>query len=318
MLLVTGLFLLCTGLTSRAENPESTLVQDWITLNWKVQTPHSPSSGYVSGYGYLKHVSSGRYILPDNGECPKNGNFIRIGDHSVNNANKFRFVQASGHIGFIEQYCGKVVHPDGGSTNPGDATNLEMHDDRHSGAHFFFDEEQDHIVHIGTKIFHPKGGSHNPGKGTEMVLHKDLHDSARFQFVSAEGAESVYPPPSLSGRWEVVFAVLDPISEHTYSVKYTVGKSITKQANAQVTWKTSETTTMEWYQKNEELSYYASIAQSATWSVEVERTYSVTVYPGKTSVTWQYIFCAERLDEGYCFRSTILGDTDNLNKPPNI
>ena len=35
-------------------------------------------------------------------------------------------------------------------------------------------------------------------------------------------------------------------------------------------------------------------------------------------VTWQWIFEAERLGEAYRFRSAILGDTHDLDTPPEI
>ena len=38
--------------------------------------------------------------------------------------------------------------------------------------------------------------------------------------------------------------------------------------------------------------------------------------PGETSITWQWVFEAERFGEVYQYRSTILGDTDDPNRPP--
>ena len=42
------------------------------------------------------------------------------------------------------------------------------------------------------------------------------------------------------------------------------------------------------------------------------------IKPGRTSVTWQWIFEAERFGEVYQFRSNIRGDTDDINTPPSI
>ena len=39
---------------------------------------------------------------------------------------------------WIEHKSGKVWHPKGGSTNPGDNTICVLHSDRHDGAKFYF------------------------------------------------------------------------------------------------------------------------------------------------------------------------------------
>ena len=80
---------------------------------------------------------------------------------------------------YIEHKCGKIVHPKGGSPTPGQNTRLLMHDHRHGGAEYYFDEESKHIVHVGGRIFHPYGGSPNPSYGTEIRIHSDVHQAAR-------------------------------------------------------------------------------------------------------------------------------------------
>ena len=91
------------------------VVQDWITLNQTLQRQHRPhvkkrsSSEYTSPWGYLKHWSTHRYICPGGGSCPSENNQLWLGAQTAYNRNKFRFVQHSGHLGWVLHYSASLL-----------------------------------------------------------------------------------------------------------------------------------------------------------------------------------------------------------------
>ena len=169
--------------------------------------------------GYIIHQSSGKFVHPKGGSCNP-GNNTRLVVHSNRNDPtrlQVRFVPVQGtpgyggHFGYIEHVAsGKIVHPSGGSVDPGNDTHLVYHEDRHHNALFEFDEEGCVIKHTGGKIWHPRGGSANPKNDTKCVLHNDWHVAARFYFGDIDGKPmSPYPPPNLrlSGGGNIVSQV---------------------------------------------------------------------------------------------------------------
>ena len=96
-----------------------------------------------------------------------------------------------GPIGYIiHQPTRKLIHPKGGSRNPGNDTPLVLHSDRDDPARLQvrFVPVQDHkpfgyIEHVPSgKIIHPAGGKANPGDNTPLVYHEDRHQGALFKF----------------------------------------------------------------------------------------------------------------------------------------
>ena len=96
-----------------------------------------------------------------------------------------------GPIGYIfHRSSRKLVHPSGGSSNPGNDTPLVLHSDKNSPerlqvrfvpvegfGHFGY------IEHVSSgKIVHPHGGSLTPGNDTRLVYHSDRHAAALFAF----------------------------------------------------------------------------------------------------------------------------------------
>ena len=107
--------------------------------------------------GYIFHRSSGKLVHPLGGSPqPSNGTPLVI--HSAKNDParlqvRFVVVEGFGHFGYIEHVSSrKIVHPKGGSLTPGNGTSLLYHSDRHAGALFTFDEEEEHIIHRGYDI----------------------------------------------------------------------------------------------------------------------------------------------------------------------
>lgn len=87
------------------------------------------------GYGYLKQVTSGKYVHPLGGSqnpCDNTALVFHSGKHG---ACLFGF----GTDGNIYQYSsGKTWHPLGGSTCPGDNTVLVLHSGAHAATKFYY------------------------------------------------------------------------------------------------------------------------------------------------------------------------------------
>ena len=274
--------------------------------------------------GYIFHRSSGKIVHPSGGSSQPSNNTELVLHSAKDSPSRLqvRFVPVAGfgHFGYIKHVMsGKIVHPEGGSLTPGDGTKLVYHSDIHAGALFTFDEEDEHIVHRDGKIWHPDGGSPNPGNDTTCVLHSDVHDAAKFYFGDLSGAEiSPYADPNLSGTWKVVKAFIDPIATHTFTAKFKVGKTRTKSVTEQHGWKVSVGAAIGWFQASAEYSGFIQKASSNTWSSEYEETTTIKVEAGKTVVVWQFVFGMEQYGDEYSFQSSIIGNTDSLDKTPEI
>ena len=226
----------------------------------------------------------------------------------------------AGHFGYIEHVSSKkIVHPRGGNLAPGDDTKVVYHSDRHAGAPFGFDEENERIMLKGGKIWHSRGGAPNPGDDTKVVLHGDVHDAARFYFVDAAmNRVSPYPTPNLSGDWKIVHAVLNPKATHTYTYKTKKGKSITSSKTENHAWSISAGVAKDLFSASAEYSGYVERTDSETWTDEIEVMNEITVTPGKSVVTWQYTFGIEQYGEGFQFQSNILADTESEDVVPKL
>lgn len=137
--------------------------------------------------GYIFHRSSGKLVHPFGGYCNP-GNDTKLVLHSAKDGPerlqvRYVPVEGAGGFGYIEHVSsGKIVHPYGGSLTPGDDTPLVYHSDRHFGALFTFNVEDEYIMHKSGKYWHPYGGSPNPGNDTPCVLHHATHDGMKFYF----------------------------------------------------------------------------------------------------------------------------------------
>lgn len=265
--------------------------------------------------GYIFHRSSGKIVHPDD--------TVYLHSKKSNPGQlKVRFVpvEGFGHFGYIEHLAsGKIVHPYGGSLDPGNNTVLKLHSDRHAGALFGFDEDDERIMHRGGKIWHPMGGSPNPSDGTDCVLHSDVHDAAKFYFGDLDGKEmSPYPAPELSGSWKVVKAFINPLAQHTYTQTYKVGKSMSTSVTEQHAWNVSAGAAFKFFSGSAEYSGMVEKTSESTWSTESEESTTITVEAGKTVVMWQYVFGMMQYDEGLAFQSNILGDSNSLDVEPEI
>ena len=93
-----------------------------------------PVEGF-DGFGYIKHVSSGKIIHPQGGSLTP-GNNTKLVYHSDHHAGAlFRFDEADERI---RHRNGKIWHPLGGSPNPGNDTTCVLHCGNHDAAKFYF------------------------------------------------------------------------------------------------------------------------------------------------------------------------------------
>lgn len=274
--------------------------------------------------GYIFHRSSLKLVHPKGGSSNP-GNDTRLVLHSdkmVPQRLQVRFVpvEGFGHFGYIEHVSsGKIVHPDGGHLDPGNDTSLVYHSDRHAGALFAFNQEDERIMHRGGKIWHPLGGSPNPGNDTPCVLHSAVHDAAKFYFGNLDGTEiSPYPHPNLSGTWKVVKAFINPMASHTFTQTYKVGKVLTRSMTEQHAWSVSAGIAKSIFSASAEYSGFVEKSSEQTWSSEYEETTTIDVKAGKTVVVWQFVFGMKQYDEEYSFQSSIIGDSDSLDVQPSI
>ena len=276
--------------------------------------------------GYLIHWSSGKLVHPKGGSSNP-GNDTPLVIHSDGKAGgetrlqvRFVAVPEAGHFGYIEHVPSKkIVHPKGGSLTPENDTGVLYHSDRHAAALFAFDEENERIIHRDGKIWHPKRGSPNPGDDTRVVLHNDRHDAARFYFVGTSMKRvSPYPTPNMAGDWKIVHAVIDPMATHTYTYKYKVGKSRTQTRTEHHAWSISAEVAKGIFSASATYSGFVERSDSQTWTEEKEITNQITVVPGKSVVTWQYIFCIEQYGDEYQFLSNVQADTNSRDVVPKV
>lgn len=99
--------------------------------------------------------------------------------------------EGPGPVGYLFHRSSlKLVHPSGGSSNPGNDTELVLHSGKDNpqrlqvrfipvqgAGHFGY------IEHVTSgKIVHPYGGGLNPGDDTQLVYHSARHSGALFAF----------------------------------------------------------------------------------------------------------------------------------------
>ena len=162
---------------SRAKAVESASVDDWSRAK-------AVESASVDDWSRAKAVESASV---DDWSRAKAVESASVDDGSRAEA------ETLGPIGYIYQRTsGKAIHPDGGSANPSDNTNLVIH----SGTgvsrlqlRFIPQPQYGHfgyIQHVSSgKYVHPSGGSAYPGDNTELVFHQGSHYGTLFSFDEA-------------------------------------------------------------------------------------------------------------------------------------
>ncbi|XP_053384951.1 galactose-binding lectin-like [Mercenaria mercenaria] len=272
----------------------------------------------------IKHRSSGKFFHPTGGgPHPENGTKIVL-HQDIHEHMHWTFEKVTGHWGYIKHVSsGKIIHPEHGSLNPGNGTKLVLHSDRHWAALFALDSANDYVIHKGGRYAHPVGGSPNPSKGTTVVLHSGVHDAMRFQFVSTSDRNEevlVYGNPTMVGKWKMLYMVLNPIAEHVEQLQMKIGKSATESVTGSFKYKWERSGGLEIgivkASASESFKAMFEKTASATWSSETTRTSEIRVIPGKSVVTWQFVFDVQQGESRSVFQSDLFEDTDSETKEP--
>eukprot|EP01084_Bolivina_argentea_P214173 363650_1 len=82
---------------------------------------------------------------------------------------------------------GKYIHPKGGSANPGNNTEIVIHDGTNNWQKRLLFEytSEGYIKHVSSgKYIHPRGGSANPGNDTKLVIHSGTHSRMKWDLLS--------------------------------------------------------------------------------------------------------------------------------------
>ena len=133
------------------------------------------------GYGYIRHVLSGKYVCPSGGSLQPADNTELVLFTGACASCLFSFDVYNDFI--IHQTSQKIWHPAGGFCNPADKTNVVLHPARHVGATFIFANAEGmklfpaspigHIVHhLSSKIIHPQRGFIVPADDTRLLIHE--------------------------------------------------------------------------------------------------------------------------------------------------
>ena len=101
----------------------------------RLQLQFIPAPGQ-GGYGYIKHVPSGKYVHPLGGSQNPPNDTPLVFYRGYHAACLFKFDLQNDYI--IQKTSGKIWHPKGGSATPGNNAPVVLHSDRHSRATFFF------------------------------------------------------------------------------------------------------------------------------------------------------------------------------------
>ncbi|VDI16754.1 Hypothetical predicted protein [Mytilus galloprovincialis] len=280
----------------------------------------------------IKHKSSGKFFHPYMGHTNPANNTQIVLYAGTHERMHFTFDLVDGQWGYIRHVTsGKIMHPYGGSMYPGNNTDLVLHQDRHGGALFCIDSANDVIIHKGGKFAHPKGGSHNPGNQTVVCLHQDQHYAIKFECVSPYNTSEevlVYGKPTLTGKWKIVNMIIDPAAEHKQTIQYKVGKSRTESTTSSFSFKWEMTvgatagvnvlfgSASVSSSMSTSLSTMFQRSSSATWAEETTVTREIKVLPGKTVVTWQFVFACEQHGHRAEFNSNILADSRSPSDVP--
>ncbi len=272
---------------------------------------------------FIRHKQSSKFVHPNSGTNPPNKDPLVVWNGGVGEnkiQHQFVAVPGEGHFGYIEHMQTKrIVHPESGLNAPNNGTKVVYHSDRHVGALFMYDSVRKLFVHKGGKNWHPNSGQIYPNDGTEVVLWDGEHEGAQFEPVdSSSGLIDIYPTPTISGSWKMINAVIDPIAEHTKTISYTVGKSISSSTTTEHSWSVSAGISKKWFEGSSEYSGYVEQSSEETWEESITVEYTIMISAGQSVVTWQWKFAAEQYGDGLIFSSTILRDTDSLETPPSL
>ncbi|KAL5020926.1 hypothetical protein ScPMuIL_000081 [Solemya velum] len=271
----------------------------------------------------MKQKSVGSYICPLRGQenPPDDTNVVIHSDLDGNMLFELDIVE--GVWGYIRHVLsGKVIQPSGGEVDPYNNVGLVLHSSRHPGALFALDDIHHYIIHKGGRYAHPSGGSHNPGNHSQVVLHEHIHGAMQWLFVSSTNITEevlVYGKPSIAGEWRIINTVVNPSSRHTLAKKMKVGKAKNNsiRSSMKLKWEIYAPCEFASLIKTSVITAMVEEASFSTWSEQKNVTKEIRVSPGRTLVTWQYVFLVEQCGHKAEFRSNLLANTRSTTADPS-
>ena len=130
--------------------------------------------------GFIKHESSGLFVIPANGKGFK-GAFLVLSELNDNNQGCMFEYQSAGYIKHIESGC--YIHPQNGKKNPANGTKLLLHPDKHFRMQFTV-LNNGNIVHSSSeKYWNIDGNAFE--NGSHIVLRED-NKFCNFKFIAME------------------------------------------------------------------------------------------------------------------------------------
>ena len=282
-----------------------------------------PFSRMAGPIFYIKHIKSAKYIHPESGSSPQNRTALVVNSGALGEKRiQFRFIPVEGEkkFGYLENVeTGRIVHPLSPTETPPNETPLVFHSARMRKALFAYDSLNDAIMHISGKYVQPLDGASYPGDGIAVQLRDGLQPGSHFKFVNESGQEiNPYPMPELSGEWIMVNSVINPVALHTSTYSFTTGRSQTKKSTSQDAWGISANLSAVMFSASAEYSGFARNTTEETWSEEKTVERNITVKPGQSVVTWQFVFGATQYGDSLQFKSNILTDTDDMENRPKL
>lgn len=293
-----------------------------------LQLPPNPPKKTSSEAGtvfYIKQIISNYFIYPRSISNPQDGTklVVRSGDDLGEKGRQFRFipVKGEGPFGYLENVeTGKVMQPVCGTDAPENyslKSKLHFHSKRHSGALFTYKPSMNAIQHISGYYvdlppLHPKGD-------LGLLNNIEGRPGSEFKFVDTHDQE-IYPcpAPELSGDWVMINCLLNPAAYHTYTFSYTTGRSQTQSSASQHGWGASVELSSESFSASAEYSGFVKKATEETWSEEKTVERRILVKPGKSVITWQWVFRASQDNDSLQFNSNILMDTNSSEELPML
>lgn len=284
----------------------------------------------ISGAFNLQHWSSTKGVHPYRGTAHNDAQLCTY--DGVGPQTEFYMDFQEGPWGFITakadpRYC---VHPQGGGVDADNGTLLLLHEGRHPGAYFAFNQEAGVIRHVGGRYWHPKGGSAQPGNDNGLVLWDAWNGNTRFVATDLVGPAVKEPfpidmPAEVRLDWRLVFADDNPLTDRTHRFKKTVGLETSKNWSVSV----EVTVGLEVQGKlfgakskgsvKVKTAYAEEHAETWTTSHEIEDEYPVKA--GQPVAVWQQVFQAEFTDGSVFnfFSAKVTYDTESSSrKPPTV
>lgn len=244
-------------------------------------------------YFMIKHKYAGKFIVPEGEENnPDDGTYLVLED-TQHERMYFTFDVIEGVWGYIRHMAsGKIFNPYYETLHPSNNSKVVLHSDRHAAALFSIDQVNDLIIHRGGQRLNTKGANPNPQANTCVRLWDTDNDAGKWLFVSPTDPDNevlVYGSPTLSGYWNIINMILNPLAEHSNTVQVKHGKSNTTSSGS--------TFQFDWEIDAKASLLFDSVSTDTTLSYMVENT---------TSLTWSKETSVSKKIKGMCFYYTLL------------